>query len=82
MKTPLFIQENHEEISDGYFDGLADDRHEYPDQSNRSAFYRHGWLNGRDDRLGKPRAIAAEIRQELTDLFSEISFSGPKDLTP
>jgi hypothetical protein len=58
------------DIVDGYFDGREDDRTEYPEASNRSAFYRHGWLNGRDDRIGKPRASAAEIRASLDALFA------------
>ena len=46
-------------------DGLKDDRQQYPDGlSNRSAQYRHGWLNGRDDRRQRPRAAAAVLRHE------------------
>jgi len=56
------------DIIDGYFDGHADDRVDYPEASNRSQFYRHGWLNGRDDRIGTPRASAQQIRDELAAL--------------
>jgi hypothetical protein len=48
---------------EGYRDGFKDDRVEYPDSLlNRGYAYRHGWLNGRDDRVGKPRASADELR--------------------
>ena len=47
----------------GYFDGLDDHRDEMPESlGNRSACYRHGWLNGRDDRMHRPRAPAAVLR--------------------
>ena len=47
----------------GYIDGKEDDRSELPvSLNNRSHSYRHGWMNGRDDRLGTPRATAAELR--------------------
>lgn len=59
------------DIVDGYFDGREDARDEYPESSNRSAFYRHGWLNGRDDRVGKPRACAAQILADLAALSPE-----------
>jgi ribosome modulation factor len=52
-----------DDMVEGYRDGLDDDRAECPaSMSNRSHSYRHGWLNGRDDRLRKPRASAAELR--------------------
>lgn len=57
-----------DEMVEGYFDGLRDDRSAYPEQSNRSEQYRHGWLNGRDDRLRQPRATAAQIREEAERL--------------
>jgi hypothetical protein len=45
-----------EEMIEGYMDGICDNRQDYPERSNRSASYRHGWLNGRDDRIRQPRA--------------------------
>ena len=49
----------------GYLDGLADDRDVLPDSlSNRSARYCHGWQNGRDDRVRRPRPPAAALRLE------------------
>jgi hypothetical protein len=51
----------------GYFDGFKDDRAELPDSlANRSRSYIHGWLNGRDDRLRKPRRSARDLG-ELAD---------------
>lgn len=54
--------EANDEMVEGYRDGLTDDRLDMP-ASNRSASYQHGWLNGRDDRVGTPRASAAELRE-------------------
>lgn len=58
------------EMMDGYFDGQDDDRLEYPDNSNRSAAYRHGWLNGRDDRTHSPRAFAQELREQAAAILT------------
>lgn len=58
--------EANDEMVEGYMDGLKDDRLDMP-ASNRSASYQHGWLNGRDDRVRKPRASATELRV-LADL--------------
>lgn len=48
-----------EEMIEGYRDGLDMSSPEPSD--NRSASYRHGFANGRDDRAGKPRASFAEV---------------------
>lgn len=56
------------EIAEGYMDGLFDHRDVPPEQSNRSIAYWHGWLNGRDDRIGKPRKAAALIRRDYENL--------------
>lgn len=48
------------EMREGYHDGLDMDCPE--PSSNRSASYRHGFANGRDDRAGEPRAPAAVLR--------------------
>lgn len=51
------------EMVEGYLDGFSDDEEVLPNRlSNRGARYCHGWLNGRDDRIGKPRASAAHLR--------------------
>lgn len=57
-----------EDMVDGYRDGFADERDEFPQASNRSDAYRHGWLNGRDDRLRAPRASAEVLRQQAREL--------------
>lgn len=55
---------NNDETLKGYLDGFQDDREdEPPSLTNRTASYRHGWLNGRDDRLGRPRASAEALRR-------------------
>ena len=52
----------------GYRDGLNDSRDTLPDSlSNRSEVYRVAWMNGRDDRLGKPRAAASTIRAQMEE---------------
>ena len=54
------------EMVEGYLDGFTDDRLDYPPGlANRGACYRHGWLNGRDDRIGRPRASAAVLRSAV-----------------
>ena len=47
------------EMVEGYLDGCKDERDALPENTNRSRAYVHGWLNGRDDRLRKPRDSAA-----------------------
>lgn len=55
-----------DEVFEGYRDGFRDDREKMPESlGNRSESYRFGWLNGRDDRLGKPRAAARILRGEI-----------------
>ena len=57
-----------DEMVSGYLDGYDLSAPEPSD--NRSHSYRHGFANGRDDRSGKPRAAAAELRQ-MADLAME-----------
>lgn len=57
-----------DEMIEGYGDGLRDTRDVPPAQSNRSEAYWHGWKNGRDDRLGQPRALASELRKQAAML--------------
>ena len=57
-----------DEMVEGYFDGFKDDRLDLPESlANRSASYRHGWLNGRDDRVGNPR-LTYEVLVRQADL--------------
>lgn len=50
-----------DDMVEGYRDGF--DRDAVPPGQNRSRSYVLGWLNGRDDRAGRPRASAAELRE-------------------
>lgn len=56
------------EMIEGYCDGLNLDCPEPSD--NRSASYRHGFANGRDDRRGKPRASVAEIIRQADEAMA------------
>ena len=53
------------EMTEGYKDGMNPDNPE--PSSNRSASYRHGFANGRDDLNRKPRALAPELRQKAKE---------------
>lgn len=57
-----------DEMVAGFLDGYDLDAPE--PSANRSHSYRHGFANGRDDRGGKPRASAAELRR-MADLAME-----------
>lgn len=57
-----------DEMTEGYMDGLKARADELDAGSNRSESYRHGWRNGRDDRLGRPRATAGELRTEMAEI--------------
>jgi hypothetical protein len=48
------------EMTEGYLDGRNPDNP--PPSSNRSASYKHGFENGRDDHAYSPRATAALLR--------------------
>ena len=56
---------------DGYMEGLRSDLDELPQGSNRSEMWKHGWRNGRDDRMSRPRASAREIRRMTADIETE-----------
>lgn len=74
MSIPVHFNPVHYEgeMTEGYLDGRTDDREELPPSlSNRSASYRHGWLNGRDDRLGTPRAPAWRLRLDASAAIAE-----------
>ncbi|NTF18139.1 hypothetical protein G6L37_06950 [Agrobacterium rubi] len=57
-----------EEIVEGYMDGLSSRLDDLADGTNRSESYKHGWRNGRDDRMQKPRAAASTLRNEAADI--------------
>jgi ribosome modulation factor len=64
-----------DEMVEGYRDGRASDLEELPAGSNRSESYVHGWRNGRDDRVQRPRAAASQLRDEATEIeFREGSY--------
>ncbi len=53
-----------DEMTDGYLDGLKPDNPE--PSANRSASYRHGFANGRDDLAHSPR-LPAQVLRLLAD---------------
>jgi hypothetical protein len=59
------------EMLEGYYDGLRDERVEFPAHSNHSEAYQHGWLNGRDDRIKQPRLFASELRTIAARILDE-----------
>jgi hypothetical protein len=58
-----------DEMLEGYLDGMTPNSPE--PSGNRSASYRHGFLNGRDDMSHKPRDSAAKLRIEA-ELASDL----------
>lgn len=58
-----------QDMIDGYLDGFNLDNPE--PSENRSASYRHGFANGRDDRRGTPRASAQELREAADRAMEE-----------
>lgn len=57
------LEFNDVEVVQGYCDGL--DGNSPEPSANRSASYRHGFANGRDDLRGRARNNAATIRANL-----------------
>lgn len=52
------------EMVDGYRAGMKSGSDELPEcHKAKSAAFRHGWLNGRDDRLQHPRESADVLRR-------------------
>lgn len=51
-----------EEMVEGYMAGFEDHRSELGEGVNRSDAWCFGWRNGRDDRIGSPRADAQTLR--------------------
>lgn len=63
MRDFIDLSEKEREMMAGYMDGLDSGSSDLPDcHKNKSAAYRHGWLNGRDDRIHKPREKASVLR--------------------
>lgn len=57
-------QRFHQDMIDGYVDGLKPDNPE--PSANRSRSYRHGFANGRDDLAHSPR-LPAQVPRLLAD---------------
>ena len=58
------------EMMEGYLAGFLDEELELPDRlDNRSHCSKHGWLNGRDDRIGKPRDTATNLRLQAQEAY-------------
>ena len=66
---------NEQEMCDGYRDGFDHDSIE-PGE-NRSDAYKHGFLNGRDDRRGKSRKAAALIMLDANEILARDEGSNP-----
>lgn len=61
-----------DDMVEGYTDGFKSEEAEFPARlANRGAAYRHGWLNGRDDRIRRPRAGAATLRDQADAAMRE-----------
>lgn len=63
MRDFIESSQKEREMMAGYMDGLDSGSEDLPDcHKHKSASYRHGWLNGRDDRIHKPREKASVLR--------------------
>lgn len=57
------------EMLDGYLAGLKSASDDLPEcHKDKSAAFRHGWFNGRDDRHGTPRERADVLRRRAAML--------------
>lgn len=59
------------EMIEGYHDGRESSRNELHEGHNYNIAYVHGWLNGRDDRLEKPRERASVLRARADMILGE-----------
>lgn len=62
-----------DEMVEGYMDGSDKDSPEAGE--NRTASYKHGFLNGRDDLNNKPRASAGKLRRVAEAVLNEDDFN-------
>lgn len=62
------VERANEEMVRGYNDGFEKDA--VPPSGNRTASYRHGWLNGRDDRRKEPRDSAENLRLQADEAMA------------
>ncbi|MFB6649952.1 hypothetical protein ACFTQ9_21165 [Bacillus velezensis] len=62
------------EMVDGYMAGFSSGAMSLPDwHKGRSAAFKHGWLNGRDDRISKPRERYSVLRARADMILSRES---------
>lgn len=72
MRWLIDLTVKEQEMMDGYMDGLNSGSQEIPDcHKNKSAAYRHGWLNGRDDRIHRPREKASVLRNRALMIIGD-----------
>jgi hypothetical protein len=70
MKTGEQITD---EMISGYFAGRDDTDIELPeDRKRESVAWRHGWEDGRDDRIGKPRDRADVLKARTMMLLRRV----------
>lgn len=64
-----------DEMVAGYRAGLNSNSDELPEcYQSQPVAWRHGWLNGRDDRIGHPRESADVLRrraQMILEMYEE-----------
>lgn len=61
-----------DEMVRGYLKGLESGSLTLPDcYKNESSAFRHGWMNGRDDRVGCPRERAAALRARANMILGD-----------
>ena len=61
-----------DEMVDGYMAGYGSGAPDLPEcHKDRSPQFRHGWLNGRDDRIGKPREKADTLKRRAGMILGE-----------
>ena len=64
------------EMTEGYLDGM--DLTSPQPSDNRTASYRHGFENGRDDRRGKPRDSCENLRLKANLAIEQDSWNSQK----
>lgn len=63
-----------DEMVRGYMAGLDSGAIELPAcHLSEPIAFRHGWLNGRDDRIGQPRELADTLRRRANMILGEKS---------
>lgn len=61
-----------DEMVAGYRAGYQSEAPELPEcHKDRAPQFKHGWLNGRDDRIGKPRERYGVLRRRADMILGE-----------